>query len=78
MKLEIFLNPWSYLLKYEILVSVIFKFKSIIFKYKVWFKYLYSMILGRTIPCGEFQWSLEDPVNQIHSPRLHTGAPGIF
>ena len=29
-------------------------------------------------PCGEFWWSLEGPVSQIHSPRLHDGAPGIF
>ena len=29
-------------------------------------------------PCGEFWWSPEDPVSQIHSPHLHIGAPGIF
>ena len=29
-------------------------------------------------PCGEFQWSLEGPVSQIHSPHLLVGAPGIF
>ena len=29
-------------------------------------------------PCGEFQWSPEGPVSQIHSPYLHTDAPGIF
>ena len=29
-------------------------------------------------PCGEFRWSPEGPVNQIHSPHLHVGAPGIF
>ena len=29
-------------------------------------------------PCGEFWWSLEGPVSQIHSPHLHAGAPGIF
>ena len=29
-------------------------------------------------PWGEFQWSLEDPVSQIHSPYLQVGAPGIF
>ena len=28
--------------------------------------------------CGEFRWSLEGPVSQIHSPHLHVGAPGIF
>ena len=29
-------------------------------------------------PCGEFQWSPEGPVSQIHSPHVHVGAPGIF
>ena len=29
-------------------------------------------------PCGEFRWSPEGPVSQIHSPLLHVGAPGIF
>ena len=29
-------------------------------------------------PCGEFQWSPEGPVSQIHTPRLLAGAPGIF
>ena len=29
-------------------------------------------------PCGEFQWSPEGPVSQIHSPHLLVGAPGIF
>ena len=29
-------------------------------------------------PCGEFQWSLEGPVSQFHSPHLLVGAPGIF
>ena len=28
--------------------------------------------------CGEFRWSLEGAVSQIHSPHLHSGAPGIF
>ena len=28
--------------------------------------------------CGEFRWSPEGPVSQIHSPHLHVGAPGIF
>ena len=43
-----------------------------------------SLICSKTlmklffIPCGEFQCSLEGPVSQIHSPHLHTGAPGIF
>ena len=29
-------------------------------------------------PYGEFRWSPEGPVSQIHSPHLHIGAPGIF
>ena len=29
-------------------------------------------------PCGEFRWSPEGPVSQIHSPHLHSGGPGIF
>ena len=29
-------------------------------------------------PCGEFRWSAEGPVNQIHYPHLHKGVPGIF
>ena len=28
-------------------------------------------------PCGEFRWSPEGPVSQIHSPHLLVGAPGI-
>ena len=28
-------------------------------------------------PCGEFRWSPDGPVSQIHSPHLHAGAPGI-
>ena len=28
--------------------------------------------------CGEFWWSLEGPVSQLHSPHPHVGAPGIF
>ena len=28
--------------------------------------------------CGEFRWSSEGPVSQIHSPYLYVGAPGIF
>ena len=31
-----------------------------------------------TNPCGEFRWSPEGPVSQIHSPHLHIGALGIF
>ena len=29
-------------------------------------------------PCGEFRWSLEGPVSQIHSPYLHVGPLGFF
>ena len=29
-------------------------------------------------PCDEFRRSQEGPVSQIHFPRLHFGAPGIF
>ena len=29
-------------------------------------------------PCGEFRWSPEGPVSQIHSRSLQAGAPGIF
>ena len=29
-------------------------------------------------PCGESRWNPEGPISQIHSPHLHTGAPGIF
>ena len=29
-------------------------------------------------PCGEFRWSPEDSVGQIHFPLLHVGAPGSF
>ena len=29
-------------------------------------------------PCGEFRWSLEGPVSQIHTPHLHVGTPGVF
>ena len=29
-------------------------------------------------PCGEFRWSPEGPVSQIHSPHLQAGALGIF
>ena len=28
--------------------------------------------------CGEFRWSPEGPVSQIHYRHLHVGAPGIF
>ena len=29
-------------------------------------------------PCGEFRWSPEGLVSQIHCPHLQAGAPGIF
>ena len=29
-------------------------------------------------PCGEFRWSPEGPVSQIHSPYFHAVASGIF
>ena len=29
-------------------------------------------------PCGEFRWSPEGTVSQIHSSHLHAGAPGFF
>ena len=28
--------------------------------------------------CGEFRWSPEDPVSQIHTPYLPVGATGLF
>ena len=41
----------------------------------IWSKTLMELIFN---PCGEFRWSPEGPVSQIHSPHLHVGAPGIF
>ena len=41
----------------------------------IWSKPLRELIFN---PCGEFRWSLEGPVSQIHSPHLHFGDPGIF
>ena len=41
----------------------------------IWSKTLMEQIFDL---CGEFRWSPEDPVSQIHSPHLHVGAPGIF
>ena len=41
----------------------------------IWSKSLLKLIFN---PCGEFRWSPEDPVSQIHSPHLHVGAPEIF
>ena len=41
----------------------------------IWSKILMELIFNT---CGEFRWSPEGPVSQIHSPRLHVAAPGIF
>ena len=41
----------------------------------IWSKILMELIFN---PCGEFWWSPEGPVSQIHSSHLHSGAPGIF
>ena len=41
----------------------------------IWSKTLMELIFN---PCGEFRWSPEGPVSQIHSPHLHVSAPGIF
>ena len=41
----------------------------------IWSKTMMELMFN---PCGEFQWSPEGPVSQIHSPHLLVGAPGIF
>ena len=41
----------------------------------IWSKTVMELILN---PCGEFWWSPEGPLSQIHSPHLHAGAPGII
>ena len=41
----------------------------------IWSKTLMELIFN---PSGEFRWSPEIPISQIHSPHLHVGAPGIF
>ena len=41
----------------------------------IWSKILMELIFN---PCGEFWWSPEGPVSQIHSPHLLVVAPGIF
>ena len=41
----------------------------------IWSKILMELIFK---PCGEFRWSPEGPVSQIHSSHLHSGSPGIF
>ena len=38
---------------------------------KPWMELLFN-------PCGEFRWSPEGPVSQIHSPHFLVGAPWIF
>ena len=43
--------------------------------YLNWSKTLTELIFN---PCGEFWWSPEDPVSQIHSPHFLVGAPAIF
>ena len=40
----------------------------------IWSKTLMELILT----CGEFLWSPEDPVRQIHFPRPHVAVPGMF
>ena len=40
----------------------------------IWSKTLMELIFN---PCGEFRWSPEGPVSQVHS-HLHAGVPGIF
>ena len=43
-----------------------------------------SLIWSKTLmehlfdPCGEFRWSPEGPVSQIHSSHRQVGAPGTF
>ena len=41
----------------------------------IWSETLMELIFN---PSGEFRWSPEGPVSQIHSPHLLVGAPGIF
>ena len=41
----------------------------------IWSKTLKELIFN---PGGEFRWSPEGPVSQIHSPHLYIGAPRIF
>ena len=41
----------------------------------IWSETLMELIFN---PCSEFRWSPEGPVNQIHSPHLLVGAPGIL
>ena len=41
----------------------------------IWSKSLMELMFNT---CGEFRWSPEGPVSQIHSPHHLFGAPGIF
>ena len=41
----------------------------------IWSKTLMGLIFN---PCGEFRWSSESPVSQIHFPHLIVGVSGIF
>ena len=41
----------------------------------IWSKILMKLIFNS---CGEFRWSPDSPVIQIHLPHLLVGAPGIF
>ena len=41
----------------------------------IWSKTLMETIVN---PCGDFRWSPECPVSQMHSPDLHAGVPRIF
>ena len=41
----------------------------------IWSKTLMELVFN---PCGEFRWSPEGSVSQIHSPHIHVGAPGMF
>ena len=46
-----------------------------IFGSLIWSKILTELIFNT---CGEFRWSTEGPVSQIHSPHLDADAPGIL
>ena len=70
---------------YKQLAFLIFNFKVLTFKrgwrvtgisgFQIWSKTLMELIFN---PCGEFRWSPEGPVSQIHSPYFLAGGPGIF
>ena len=46
-----------------------------IFESLIWLETLMELIFN---PCGEFRWSPEGPVSQIHSSYLLVGVRGIF